>query len=399
MPVDPAMAAGAGAAPLRVLHLGKYYAPVRGGIERHVQDLAEGGAAAGDHTGVLVHQAAGRWRRSRETLNQVSLWRAGCVAAPVYTPISPGFPALLHRAIGELEPQLLHLHLPNPSCLAALGLPAARRLPWLVHWHADVPPDTPDWRLRAAYRVYRHFERALLARAAAIIATSDDYRRASLALAPWAGKTRIVPLGSRAAARAEPQPELWPAGGLRLLSAGRLSRYKGVHVLLEALAGLPDASLLLIGEGECAAGLRATAARLQLGHRVRFAGAVDDATLAAARAAADVFVLPSLDRGEAFGLTLLEAMQAGIAVVASRIPGSGVASVVGESGLLVAPGDAGALAAALGRLQDPALRRHLGAAGRARWQQHFTLGQCIAATRAIQREVVARHRAAAPGRG
>src|SRR5690606_21075079 len=96
----------------------------------------------------------------------------------------------------------------------------------------------------------------------------------------------------------------------------------------------------------------------------------------AAYAAADVFVLPSLDRSEAFGLVLLEAMRDGVPVVASDIRGSAVGHVVidGATGLLVPPGDVSALAFAVARLgSDPALRSRLGAAGRERWRDAFTL--------------------------
>jgi glycosyltransferase involved in cell wall biosynthesis len=85
--------------------------------------------------------------------------------------------------------------------------------------------------------------------------------------------------------------------------------------------------------------------------------------------------LPSLNRGEAFGLVLLEAMRARLPVIASAIPGSGIGEVVvdGETGILVTPGDAAALAAAIGQMNDPELRRRLGASGRRRWEIQFTL--------------------------
>ncbi|MEO6688185.1 MAG: glycosyltransferase, partial [Dokdonella sp.] len=170
--------------------------------------------------------------------------------------------------------------------------------------------------------------------------------------------------------------DLWPAlPGLRLLAVGRLSRYKGFNVLIDALADVGDATLLLIGNGECEAELRMQARARGLEERIAFAGGLDDDALASAYASADAFVLPSLDRGEAFGLVLLEAMRAGVAVVASAIPGSGVSFVVadGETGLLVAPGEPQALAAAIERTRDVALRTRLGQAGRKRWREHFTL--------------------------
>jgi glycosyltransferase involved in cell wall biosynthesis len=309
-------------------------------------------------------------------VNGIDVRRVACLAAPVYTPVSPTYPLELSRALRELEPDLLHLHLPNPSCFALLASARARRVPWIVHWHADIPPDAPDWRLRTGYRVYKPFEQALLKHAAAIVATSAAYLDASAALAPWRAKAHVIALGAGDVALPAPRRDLWPDGdGVRWLAVGRLSHYKGLDVLLRALVDVPDARLVVVGEGECATELRETATKCGVANRVRFAGSLDDATLLAVYAAADAFVLPSLNRGEAFGLVLLEAMRARLPVVASAIQGSGIGEVVadGESGVLVPPGDASALATALARLRDADLRARMGACGRERFEARFTL--------------------------
>ena len=378
---------------LRVLHIGKFYAPQRGGIERHVQDLAEWQVQHEIDAQVLVHQPPGRWRSKCDLINNVPIERVGCVAAPLYAPISPTFPLRLSAMIRHQRPHLLHLHLPNPSCFALLASPVARKRPWVVHWHADISPDAQDWRLHVAYRFYRPFEQAVLRRAAAIIATSQAYCDASVALKPWLSKTTVVPLGigpgsdSRAMNLADGE-SLWPAGDdLRLLAVGRLSYYKGFNTLFDALAMLRDRGdgavprLLLIGDGEHGLRLREHARRLNLPEDiVRFAGGVDDNRLRAAYAAADLFVLPSLDRSEAFGLVLLEAMRAGLPVTASAIDGSGVGHVVsdGVNGDLVTPGNPIALAGALARMtREPSRRERMGVAGLARWREKFSL-ECSA---------------------
>lgn len=361
---------------MRILHLGKYYAPERGGIESHLRALCEWTAARGHAVAALVHQRPGTWRTTRETIGGVEIRRVACIGAPVYTPLSPTFPLELARALRDFEPGLLHLHLPNPSCFSLFASARARRLPWIVHWHSDIPPDAPDWRLRFGYRAYRPFEQALLKRARAIVATSQSYLDASVALKPWRAKTSVIPLGTDDVTLPPAQPDLWPAGdGLRLLAVGRLSHYKGFDVLIDALKQTAQTRLLLIGEGECADDLRALAVERDLGNRIRFAGALDEETLLAAYATADALVLPSLNRGEAFGLVLLEAMRARLPVIASAIPGSGIGEVVvdGETGILVTPGDAAALATAIGRMNDPELRQRLGAGGRRRWEIQFTL--------------------------
>jgi glycosyltransferase involved in cell wall biosynthesis len=284
------------------------------------------------------------------------------------------------------------VHVPNTSAFALLGSAQARRLPWVVHWHADIPQDTPSLALRLAYPAYRPFESALLRRAAAVLCTSPQYRDSSRALAPWREKVAVLPLSlpeARPPSSSEPIP--WPDQPLRLLAVGRLSHYKGFDILLQALAATPGVSLLLVGDGEENMALRALATRLRLTERVHFAGQVDDATLHAAYAGAQAFCLPSLDRAEAFGMVLLEAMRARLPIVASRIPGSGVNHVLddGSAGLLVAPGDAMALSGALARLRDDALLRDaLADAGYTRWRRSFTPARTTPALLDLYRRVL-----------
>jgi glycosyltransferase involved in cell wall biosynthesis len=120
------------------------------------------------------------------------------------------------------------------------------------------------------------------------------------------------------------------------------------------------------------------------------AGALNDDALLAAYAAADVFALPSVNRGEAFGLVLLEAMRARLPVIASDIAGSGIGDVVanGETALLVAPNDADALAAAIAKLDDASTRERLGTAGYRRWTERFTLERSASAILALYSDLL-----------
>jgi len=371
---------------MRVLHIGKFHPPHPGGIERCSADLCAALSARGVGTALLAHAEPGTHRTQRRDHDGIDVTLAACHGLALHTPVSPGFPWLLQRTIRRFKPDLLHLHVPNPAAFSALLIPAARKLPWVVHWHADIPLDTRKRSLRMAYRIYRPWEQALLSRASSVIATSQPYLDSSEALKPWRAKTTVIPLGIAAIDSASPQPSAlsppaWPPGKVRILAVGRLSYFKGFDVLLRALAAVDDASLLLIGDGECRRPLEQLANELGIDARVRFAGRIDmdaagEAAIGAAYASADIFCLPSTERAESFGLVLLEAMRARLPVIASAIPGSGVGFVVqdGRSGLLVAPGDAPALTTALRQLAaDHAERDRFGSDGERRWREHFTL--------------------------
>jgi glycosyltransferase involved in cell wall biosynthesis len=176
-----------------------------------------------------------------------------------------------------------------------------------------------------------------------------------------------------------------------LLALAQLSRRKGFDVLLQALARLADDDTLppwrcwLAGAGEVGSALQKQAAALGLGERVHFLGARSDAP--DLLAAADVFVMPS--RAEGLGVAALEAMTAGLPVIASRVGGLADVVVPGETGQLVPPEDPAALAVALADLlQDADQRRRLGAAGALRVEDHFSAQTMVERYLALYREVL-----------
>jgi glycosyltransferase involved in cell wall biosynthesis len=161
-------------------------------------------------------------------------------------------------------------------------------------------------------------------------------------------------------------------------------------VLLDAFAqmtGKLPARLWIAGDGPLAATLRARARALGIEQRVAFLGARHD--VAELVLAADVLALAS--RREGLPMVVLEAMRAARPVVATDVGGTGEAVEHETSGLLVPPGDRGALAAALGRvLGDPVLAERLGAAGRVAWRRRFTARRMAAATAALYRDAAKR---------
>jgi glycosyltransferase involved in cell wall biosynthesis len=174
------------------------------------------------------------------------------------------------------------------------------------------------------------------------------------------------------------------AQGLLVGTVGRLHPQKGFASLLAAVARvrerLPAIRLLLVGGGALRRDLVARAEALGLAEVVIFAGSRGD--VPEILAALDLFVLPSLWEG--LPNAVLEAMAAGLPVVATAAGGTPEVVVDGETGLLVPPGDVTALAEAIERLlRDPGLRRKMGEAGRKRVEGHFTIEQTVAQTVAL----------------
>jgi glycosyltransferase involved in cell wall biosynthesis len=158
----------------------------------------------------------------------------------------------------------------------------------------------------------------------------------------------------------------------RLIAVGRMKAPKDFVTLVRAFALLPPGSFegLIVGDGPDRATIEAEIERLGLEGSVRLAGERDD--IPAQLAAADAFVLSSGSEG--LPVSVVEAMAAGLPVVASAVGGLSELVVDGESGFLVQGGNADELGAALGRLiTDRELRRRMGAAGRARAEQLFDL--------------------------
>jgi rhamnosyl/mannosyltransferase len=184
-----------------------------------------------------------------------------------------------------------------------------------------------------------------------------------------------------------------------VLFVGRLVYYKGVDVLVQAMAGV-DADLVLVGRGPLEAKLREFAYASGIVPRVIFLAPQGDDELSAWYHAADVFCLPSVARSEAFGLVQIEAHAAGTPVVSTDLPtGVPYANPDGVTGFTVPPGDALALAAALNRvLGDDELRARLGGQAQERALREFTVPRMVARTLDVYAEAAARH-AARRGRG
>jgi len=352
-----------------------------GGVQVHVRDLAAAVRAQGDSATVITGG-------NGPLLDQLRAQGTPTVVLRHLTaPINPvrDLRALreIRAVLSDLRPDLLSAH---SSKARILGLAAGRslRIPVLFTAHGwSFTPGVPA--IQAA--VYRQIERLAGPFASKIIAVSEFDRR----LAQQAGVTRAdrlvtvhngmpdVPPGSRAQPGASP---------VRLVMVARFEPQKDHKTLLRALAELQGQAwdLDLVGDGPLRAQTQSLAAELGLGARVHFLGQRTDVEQILARAQVALLVT----NWEGFPRSILEAMRAGLPVVASAVGGIDESLRDQESGYLVPRGDVDLLRDRLGKLlTSPELRTRLGNSGRIRYEQNFTLAQTVAKTLAVYKEVLA----------
>ena len=364
---------------LRVLHLGKFYPPFRGGMETHMQALAEGIASDVD---LEVVVANGSQTTSDEQIGAVRVRRLARQFTLAGAPVSLG----IRSAIRKFKPDIVHVHLPNPAaCFSLLASGFRGRI--VATYHSDII------RQKVLGELIEPGLRMLLNRCSAIIATTNNYVHSSRTLTAFADRCRVIHLGIDPTPFAEPNQAHVRAirqrfGNRIVLAVGRLIYYKGYHYLIDAMKNV-DAHLIIIGEGPLRGELLDHAHQSDVAGRVSLLGEIPQEEMVDYYHAARVFALPSIARSEAFGIVQLEAMAAGLPVVNTQLS-SGVPFVSpnGLTGITVKPRNSVALAAAIhSLLADPSNAAQLGSNGRRRVLERFTSDQMCRQTLALYKAV------------
>ncbi len=360
----------------RILHVSKLYAPWIGGVERAVQDMAEG-LRLEHEVRVLVCNHHRRY--VRETINHVPVVRARTPKIAFSMPLSLQFPSLLAHYARRAD--LVHFHSPFPLGDLAGVLDGCEGRPVIVSYHFHV---VRQW---WAMPFYGPVLRALLRRADRVIVSGARMRDSSRALMEVAEKCRIVPYGVRDEAAAPRESFALPARDF-VLFVGRLVPYKGCEVLIRAMPQV-DAPLVIVGQGPLRGALERLARELGVASRVHFLGALSTPRIRHCYAESRVFAFPSVINTEAFGIVQLEAMSFGKPVVNTDLPTS--VPEVGPhdvTGLTVPPRDATALAGALNAiLREPERYERYSRAARARAGELST-ARFLDGVRAVYREVL-----------
>jgi len=371
--------------PMRVLHFYKTYFPDSvGGVEQVIRQMCVGTGRLGITNQVLSlsrdpHLAP--FDYEGHTVHRVPLnFEVASNAVSV-------------QAIGKLarmalDADVVHYHFPCPFMDMAHFLARIDK-PTVVTYHSDIV------RQKALLKLYEPLRRRFLESVDTIVATSPNYLASSAVLDRYRDKTRVITFGLDKSSYPEPDQarlDRWRArvGPKFFLFVGVLRYYKGLHILLDAMAGT-DYPVVIVGAGPIEAELKARAGRLGL-KRVQFVGAVNDLDKAALLKLCYAVAFPSHLRSEAFGISLLEGAMYGKPMISSEIgTGTTYINVHGETGLVVPPSDHEALRAAMHRLwHDPRMAREMGQRAEARYWQLFTSAQMADNYARLYQELVGR---------
>jgi len=362
---------------VKVLHLLKVQGI--GGAEQHLLQLLPALRERGIDARVLSLDAGGDSERFHRALDDRQIpWRRVATGFDA----SPRLAGAVVKAVRTEQPDLLHTHMVHGDIYGSIAA-TALRIPFVSSRHNDD---------RYLLGPFRYVDRAFMRGARQLIAISDSVREFLIRAGLPEAKLRTIHYGldelPSAPSEVTPAQAGISADALLVLAIGRLIEQKDHETLLLAFGQLreqqPSARLAILGWGVLEQQTQALVQELGLGDVVVLPGRVEPR---AWLERADIFAHTS--RWEGFGIVLLEAMLAGLPVVATRV--SAVPEIVAdrETGLLVEAGDAAAVATALNELlDDPAERSSLGQAGVARARAEFSVARMTRRTVDVYRDAV-----------
>ena len=361
-------------------------APFLGGAEYYVSRLA----TALDRNRFAVSLLMGDGGRGAldEWAEGLSAEGIEVVRAPMRLPWRIDDAPRVWRELDRLAPHVVHVNMPGPySGQNALLAPIARAAGARVVTTEHLPMVAPLWKRRAL--------KQLALRSVDVAVTMTQANASCLVELQRVPVERVQVVPNGVPLRFGTSRHTRSDDDVTLVFVGNIIAHKGLHTTLEALSMVTaDWRLRVVGGGPDEARCRELAFRLGLASRVTFLGRQSPTEVERYLSTADALVLPSAMEGLPY--VILEAMASSLPVVASDVYGIPEVVVDGETGLLVPPENAPALAAALTRVIESApLRARLGANARGRFEQRFTLERQVQTMSALY-ERLARGRRGTP---
>lgn len=350
---------------MNILQLGKYHPDSTGGIEYVT-------AAYRDAIKILGHKPLGIYfSKNKNSFNEHEVFLKS--KELFGQPLAFRYFQTVCRMSKNCSVVIAHL----PNFLACFSLLILKLLKpeckLIIVWHADVVSQSLTRKVVA--RLMRLFEILSIVLVDEVVFTTNEYLRHSY-IRRWCRKKSTIipiPISQSSSTRAREQPL-----GRRLLFVGRLVEYKGIERLLQAFSKLNcEYKLIIVGDGPLNSHLSEMIRKLKNGHRVSLLGKVPNDKLWDLYSESDVFILPSIDRAEAFGVVLLEAMSHGLPLITNKLLGSGMIEVNqhNQTGLHVDVNNPTEFAAAIRKIFDKNLYATFSYNGKSRVQTHFSYDQ------------------------
>ena len=362
---------------MKVLHLGKYLPPSKGGMENSILHICEKVSESATCSVFLAGAPVETTFTPQEINSKINIVALKKLTTLASTPILFG----VSQIVKKIKPDVIHIHLPNPW----LSLwTAVLRIPLVVTYHCDVP----NYPLLKKF--YGPILKWNLKKAKVIFVTSPQMLENNSDIRDFKEKTKVVSLSipdyrhdqmMNAEKKAQEEENKITAEHLKdkhgekiILFVGRLVSYKGLEYLIEAMSEV-NGKLLIVGKGPLHEPLSQLIAKLNLKNKVILEGFVSDENLISYYKACKLVVLPSINESEALGVCLIEALSFACPLVTTKInTGVSYANVTGETGIEVEPKDVKGLAMAINTILDDELKHaQFSKASRRRFETTFNL--------------------------
>jgi len=360
---------------IKVLHLGKFCPPFRGGIETVIRELLNLNIRDIEMTSFCF---------SDKKISKDDDLSSQYISSPISyqyksQPISIRLFLSIFRKAHSFD--IIHLHFPNiQASIILMLLKLFFKKICIIHWHADILNRGLMGLLVSP------IVRLSLIMCDKVICTSEEYFLASKALKDFREKIKIIPIGIQDPTKIEYEKKESIAKAqskfnfhkenINILSVGRLVEYKDYNTIIEA-ARIVDTryKFFIVGDGPLFESLTKKINKYNLRDKVILLGSVSDSEISYIFSKSNIFCLASNSRAEAFGVVLIEAMSREIPIISSRIPGSGVnfVSIENETGLSFEVGNYNDLSNKIEMLgKNSTLRKQLGMSGRIRYKNFFS---------------------------
>lgn len=359
---------------MKILQVSKLYSPWIGGVETIVQQIVEGLNNKDNFKIEVLCIGTRKAKRTIDKVNGVKIWLAKSWGIFWGMPLSFDFFGFFKKLSRKVDIIAFHHPFPLGDLAIFLFKPKAKLI---VHYHSDI----------VRQKILEVFFRPLifntLKRARKIVVSNPNLIKSSSYLQKFKNKCIVIPFGVDFK-EIENNLNKQEIGRIRekygnfVLFVGRLSYYKGIYFLIEAMKNV-GANLVIIGEGLEKEKLELKVKSLRLEDRIFFLPHQEKEKIINFYTTAKVFVLPSIYKSEAFGIVLIEAMACATPVISTELgTGTSWVNINGQTGLVVLPKNSQSLTQAIKKiLRNKELAQKMGQNALRRTEENFTLQKMI----------------------